>query len=99
MGIRDWSSDVCSSDLHLHEQARPHLIFQAVEPEKSCPALFGCPRNRTLPSISLARLLSMPTNTAIWLRIFSRSDERRVGKECVSTCRSRCSQYHSKQQR
>src|SRR3546814_11861766 len=26
----------------------------------------------------------------------SRSEERRVGKECVSTCRSRCSPYHSK---
>src|SRR3546814_13903144 len=24
----------------------------------------------------------------------TRSDERRVGKECASTCRSRCSQYH-----
>src|SRR3546814_8112422 len=23
-----------------------------------------------------------------------RSEERRVGKECVSTCRSRCSLYH-----
>src|SRR3546814_18684394 len=23
-----------------------------------------------------------------------RSDERRVGKECVSTCRSRCAPYH-----
>src|SRR3546814_16209879 len=26
------------------------------------------------------------------------SEERRVGKECVSTCRSRWSPYHSKQQ-
>src|SRR3546814_11172523 len=26
----------------------------------------------------------------------SRSEERRVGKECVSTCRSRWSTYHSK---
>src|SRR3546814_20484593 len=26
----------------------------------------------------------------------TRSEERRVGKECVSTCRSRWSQYHSK---
>src|SRR3546814_20734227 len=25
-----------------------------------------------------------------------RSEERRVGKECVSTCKSRCSPYHSK---
>src|SRR3546814_15249575 len=24
----------------------------------------------------------------------TRSEERRVGKECVSTCRSRCSPYH-----
>src|SRR3546814_21166972 len=27
-------------------------------------------------------------------RHFGRSDERRVGKECVSTCRSRWSPYH-----
>src|SRR3546814_2087965 len=27
-------------------------------------------------------------------RIGSRSEERRVGKECVSTCRSRWSPYH-----
>src|SRR3546814_9339806 len=26
----------------------------------------------------------------------TRSEERRVGKECVSTCRSRWSSYHSK---
>src|SRR3546814_15691814 len=25
---------------------------------------------------------------------FIRSEERRVGKECVSTCRSRCAPYH-----
>src|SRR3546814_17794756 len=29
----------------------------------------------------------------------SRSEERRVGKECVSTCRSRWSQYHKKKKR
>src|SRR3546814_1779244 len=28
-----------------------------------------------------------------------RSEERRVGKECVSTCRSRWSPYHSKKNR
>src|SRR3546814_5964147 len=28
-----------------------------------------------------------------------RSEERRVGKECVSTCRSRWSPYHSKQKK
>src|SRR3546814_15974106 len=29
-------------------------------------------------------------------RVLSRSEERRVGKECVSTCRSRWSPYHYK---
>src|SRR3546814_14916542 len=29
-------------------------------------------------------------------RLHPRSEERRVGKECVSTCRSRWSPYHSK---
>src|SRR3546814_11855968 len=29
-------------------------------------------------------------------RLYLRSEERRVGKECVSTCRSRCSTYHEK---
>src|SRR3546814_11620372 len=28
------------------------------------------------------------------LRLLGRSEERRVGKECVSTCRSRWSPYH-----
>src|SRR3546814_16176167 len=30
----------------------------------------------------------------IFDRVFGRSEERRVGKECVSTCRSRWSPYH-----
>src|SRR3546814_14875494 len=30
------------------------------------------------------------------LQYLSRSEERRVGKECVSTCRSRWAPYHSK---
>src|SRR3546814_2171755 len=29
-----------------------------------------------------------------WFADFERSEERRVGKECVSTCRSRWSPYH-----
>src|SRR3546814_9167399 len=32
--------------------------------------------------------------TAILAGVFFRSEERRVGKECVSTCRSRWSPYH-----
>ena len=39
-----------------------------------------------------------PTNGAEWQKAngisADRSEERRVGKECVSTCRSRWSPYH-----
>src|SRR3546814_16735043 len=41
------------------------------------------------------RLTSKPTDIFILLFIYAqRSEERRVGKECVSTCRSRWSPYH-----
>src|SRR3546814_15337907 len=32
-------------------------------------------------------------------RLLTRSEERRVGKECVSTCRSRWSPYHYKKKK
>src|SRR3546814_20740534 len=35
------------------------------------------------------------TKLGIWLMPEPpRSEERRVGKECVSTCRTRCARYH-----
>src|SRR3546814_9214400 len=41
----------------------------------------------------IAQAASMMTDTTVESRII-RSEERRVGKECVSTCRSRWSPYH-----
>src|SRR3546814_13894845 len=46
----------------------------------------GVRRPRPVAGIALA------VRARSW--IFDRSEERRVGKECVSTCRSRCSPYH-----
>src|SRR3546814_17318590 len=40
---------------------------------------------KNLPLLAADRLLTL---------VFDRSEERRVGKECVSTCRSRWSPYH-----
>src|SRR3546814_14142584 len=37
---------------------------------------------------------SLFVNAATWGLMLTRSEERRVGKECVSTCRSRWSPYH-----
>src|SRR3546814_11094390 len=50
-------------------------------------------RPRTLVMVFLmsAKLLSEPPAKSA-----NRSEERRVGKECVSTCRSRWSPYHYK---
>ena len=39
-------------------------------------------------------LISSHTILPSLVRVQNRSEERRVGKECVSTCRSRWSPYH-----
>src|SRR3546814_17001729 len=43
-----------------------------------------------------ALVKSLRQNRFTALTGVNRSEERRVGKECVSTCRSRCSPYHYK---
>src|SRR3546814_19229977 len=51
---------------------------------------FGAARGRTQ-----AFKLAAYSGTAWWVAgVFRRSEERRVGNECVSTCRSRWSPYH-----
>src|SRR3546814_12753793 len=82
MRISDWSSDVCSSDLRKIAAPSP---LKASMPMDS--ALVSCGSNR-LPMASRRPVSSRFT--------FMRSEERRVGKECVSTCRSRWSPYHYK---
>src|SRR3546814_3559310 len=47
-------------------------------------------RARPLPYIRIPIAAAAP----VGLSICGRSEERRVGKECVSTCRSRWSPYH-----
>src|SRR3546814_10117815 len=43
---------------------------------------------------TLFGLTKIPSDNHIRDLLDQRSDERRVGKECVSTCRSRWSPYH-----
>src|SRR3546814_14003220 len=42
------------------------------------------------------RHINTNSDSEVLLNVFARSEERRVGKECVSTCRSRWSPYHYK---
>src|SRR3546814_18812415 len=84
MRISDWSSDVCSSDL-----------VEAVGPE----GLEGQPLLSYQIFVRDARDELESEQFPGWMQPinqFYRSEERRVGKECVSTCRSRWSPYHSK---
>src|SRR3546814_14254362 len=57
-------------------------------------------KEREAEAIDLARSLNLPEVSAVFwfsstsIKADPRSEERRVGKECVSTCRSRWSPYH-----
>src|SRR3546814_2721214 len=99
MRISDWSSDVCSSDLAgvkidadaaklLAERTEGNLLAAAQDVEK-LKLLFAGER------IDVESLGQAVADSARF-EAFDRSDERRVGKECVSTCRSRWSPYHYK---
>src|SRR3546814_6965998 len=89
MRISDWSSDVCSSD--LDEQ----IPFGIEHFKVICDALAVASAGK-IGDRSLCRsctnlrgdLFSKPAAPG------KRSEERRVGKECVSTCRSRWSPLH-----
>src|SRR3546814_3823771 len=89
MRISDWSSDVCSSDLRI-------VLFLRIIGQN-----FSC-LDKRIECISLVigtEVVSRGIKAALKLVRFggfrvSRSEVRRVGKECVSTCRSRWSPYH-----
>src|SRR3546814_7824962 len=78
MRISDWSSDVCSSDLRIVRIP----VFTFVPDARKDPSGSGI--QSWLCSLIRPRKVCAAR----------RSEERRVGKECVSTCRSRWSPYH-----
>src|SRR3546814_20783225 len=99
MRISDWSSDVCSSDLLAVDRA---LGFSRLGRKGPLPCQFAA--NAFLkslpPRIPVApgrQRIAQPVADRHLLafihteRARTRSEERRVGKEWVSTCRSRCS--------
>src|SRR3546814_16731760 len=93
MRISDWSSDVCSSDLIRHNPWGVNLFPGSQHTEEADTWIihlhlaYPLRRDRPVPN-KLCRGLRRLT--------WTRSEERRVGKECVSTCRSRWSPYHYK---
>src|SRR3546814_2090080 len=94
MRISDWSSDVCSSDLllqrarFLKQMARPrhdHHLALAVH------GIIGGSVEFYDNAVQLTH--DQQRRGANPAQRIGRSEERRVGKECVSTCRSRWSPY------
>src|SRR3546814_6477259 len=90
MRISDWSSDVCSSDLPLPEELLDGAgaVAQLLAHRREARGLHReheVVRRRRRPFGEARRLEAA---------VIGRSEERRVGKECVSTCRSRWSPYH-----
>src|SRR3546814_7082306 len=82
MRISDWSSDVCSSDLRARiGEGRGEVVLCEI----GADAVLAREMARADGDEHRARLLHP---------LGDRSEERRVGKECVRTCRSRWSQYH-----
>src|SRR3546814_5389232 len=91
MRISDWSSDVCSSDLRDNDsQLRP--AFDINEDAATWHRLHDLDGHRSGRSVPYRN--HHPWGTGQHHAHRCRSEERRVGKECVSTFRSRWSQYH-----
>src|SRR3546814_13851820 len=89
MRISDWSSDV----------ALPICHGRAPTGRAQRPSSGGrcrrCPPRRSFDAQRLAQLLILAA-ALFFLLPLHRSEERRVGEECVSTCRCRWSPDHVK---
>src|SRR3546814_8080218 len=89
MRISDWSSDVCSADL------APKVSRIVRRRGRDVPRVRGglgavlVNRAAVVTRVPMRGQQYRPSS-----RPPGRSEERRVGKECVSTCRSRWSPYH-----
>src|SRR3546814_18126521 len=88
MRISDWSSDVCSSDLGdvalAIARLPQRLVFDTIHGGNRAALQADGPLVVLLPEIRDKDRQRPPP---------LRSEERRVGKACVSTCRSRWSTY------
>src|SRR3546814_5510601 len=101
MRISDWSADVCSSDLPCLPSACPgpwprayqiDAVFAATQNtvRRQRPHRGAAPVDRSGAMVILRRMAEPPDLESLARRYIAlRSEERRVGHACVSTCRSR----------
>src|SRR3546814_20504912 len=105
MRISDWSSDVCSSDLGGAEGDLGLVDHADDDGQRSRRAeREGGGLGKYRLHGSTFPVFAAPARNAPGRPMLcrerancgTRSEERRVGKECVSTCRARWSTYHYK---
>src|SRR3546814_2669751 len=92
MRISDWSSDVCSSDLPGEGKTFSAVnlaLSLAVEADHDVLLI-----DADIAKPSVLDALGLEDGPGLMDALADRSEERRVGKECVSPCRSRSSPYH-----
>src|SRR3546814_16319546 len=102
MRISDWSSDVCSSDLALLVGGLMLAVAGALWARRRLPDGFRLATPAAVGLLTLAAFLlpvemserPAAAESEVGEGLWRRSEERRVGNECVRTCRSRWSQYH-----
>src|SRR3546814_2619259 len=93
MRISDWSSDVCSSDLVGLDQ-RLNALGEALALVGTLSGTIDALARQTdYLALNATIEAARAGDAGRGFRVV-RSEERRVGKECVSTCRSRWSPYH-----
>src|SRR3546814_2087571 len=80
---------VCISCFFFFSSRRRHTRCALVTGVQTC-ALPIC----VVPAAASRAIIWPPPSPWSTTTATSRSEERRVGKECVSTCRSRWSPYH-----
>src|SRR3546814_12466734 len=99
MRISDWSSDVCSSDL-LNVTGADDVVRKVKEVFASLyndrAIAYRVHHGFQHEDVFLYAGVQLMVRSDCGASGVLRSEERRVGKECVSTCRSRWSQYHLK---
>src|SRR3546814_11631065 len=97
MRISDWSSDVCSSDLiddlvAAGDARRLGVGGKLIDALREEAQRQDCAH--FVLDTALGNALGQRFSCRQGLLATGRSEERRVGQECVSTCRSRWSMYH-----
>src|SRR3546814_13410575 len=103
MRISDWSSDVCSSDLKAHDRSTKSFLPAGAADADNSRGLATKAGNMLRiydadAVLTISKFLVeederdvVEPRVDVSVRVAKRSEERSVGNECVSTCRSRWS--------